>query len=454
MRKIEVVMTNERLIGAVGLALVGEILGKSYFIKKCNRIRVTDKKGQPQIKNGDIFLTYIGLLCQGKTHYEAVREIEDDPEYYKLELGISYAIPSAETLRQRFDEIGNSLSELIRQGNVEMFKSFLIEPTSLVNGLVPVDIDVTPMDNSKTSKEGVSRTYKNYDGFAPIMAYIGAEGYFINCELREGKQHCQKNTPEFLVQTLKLCHEITNKQLLVRLDAGNDASVNLGILIEDGSKFNIKRNLRTKETKFEWLEFAIENSQNVSTPREGKNVYIGSTQKDVTYINNLDENITKSVRVCYEVIERTIDKYGQILLQPTIEVNTFWTNLDCCDEEVIKLYHKHGESEQFHSEIKSDMGVERLPSGKFDTNKLVLDLTMIAYNILRFIGQESLNCKYSPKTKRPIKRRRLKTVIEKLILMVGHVTSHSRKTILSLGVGDSNSWRLTFLELFQKFSSI
>lgn len=36
------------------------------------------------------------------------------------------------------------------------------------------------------------------------------------------------------------------------------------------------------------------------------------------------------------------------------------------------------------------MDVERLPSGKFESNKLVLELTVIAYNILRIIGQESL----------------------------------------------------------------
>lgn len=41
--------------------------------------------------------------------YEAVREMMDDPDYYKYALGISYAIPSAETLRQRFDMIGDSL---------------------------------------------------------------------------------------------------------------------------------------------------------------------------------------------------------------------------------------------------------------------------------------------------------------------------------------------------------
>ena len=86
-----------------------------------------------------------------------------------------------------------------------------IEPTALNNGFVPVDIDVTPFDNSKSNKEGVSRTYKGFDGYAPIMAYIGTEGYLVNLELRIGKQHCQKETPDFLRETIELCQTADGK---------------------------------------------------------------------------------------------------------------------------------------------------------------------------------------------------------------------------------------------------
>ncbi|MER2080595.1 MAG: hypothetical protein ABS876_03630 [Ruminococcus sp.] len=37
------------------------------------------------------------------------------------------------------------------------------------NGMVPVDMDVTPMDNSNTSKEGISWTYKKFMGYTPMM---------------------------------------------------------------------------------------------------------------------------------------------------------------------------------------------------------------------------------------------------------------------------------------------
>ena len=145
-KNIIVEFTNERIIPASDLTAVGALLGKSGFIKKLNRMDVTSNRSQHQIKNGDIVLTYLGMLCMGKPYFEAVHEMDDDKDFYK---------------------------------------------TALANGLVPVDIDVTPMDNSKSKKEGVSRTYKGGDGYAPMMAYIGTEGYAINFELREGKQHYQ-----------------------------------------------------------------------------------------------------------------------------------------------------------------------------------------------------------------------------------------------------------------------
>ena len=114
-------------------------------------------------------------------------------------------------------------------------------------------MDVTPFDNSKTKKEGVSRTYKGFDGYAPMMAYIGAEGYLMNTELRPGKQHCQNHTPDFLRQTIALCKSLTDAQLLFRLDSGNDAAENMGILLREGCWFLIKRNLRKESPVSKFL---------------------------------------------------------------------------------------------------------------------------------------------------------------------------------------------------------
>ena len=208
----------------------------------------------------------------GKPYFEAVHEMDDDKDFYRLALGITRSISSEETLRQRMDDIGDSLRDTILQENVDLLKANGIEPTALANGCIPVDIDVTPMDNSKSRKEGVSRTYKGFDGFAPMMAYIGKEGYAINFELRAGKQHCQSGTVEFLQRTIALCRQLTDKPLLIRLDSGNDSIDNVAVLMENNCFFIIKRNLR-RESKDGWFDMAKQYCKDVKTPREGKTVY-------------------------------------------------------------------------------------------------------------------------------------------------------------------------------------
>lgn len=438
-QNIIVEFTNERIIPAGGLSVVGALLGKSDFVKKLNRMDVTKKRSQHQIKNGDILLTYLGMLCMGKPYFEAVHEMDDDKEFYKAALGITRNIPSEETLRQRMDDIGDSLRQTILEENIALLLANDIKPTALENGYVPVDIDVTPMDNSKSKKEGVSRTYKGFDGYAPMMAYIGTEGYAINFELREGKQHCQKGTVEFLQETIELCKKLTDQPLLIRLDSGNDSIDNVAVLMDSGCYFIIKRNLR-RESKEDWFDMAKQFCKNIENPRDGKTVYKGSDWKTVTS-KQFDKEFT--LRAGYEITERTIDKNGQFYLIPDIEVETWWTNLGVDDQEIINLYHAHGECEQFHSEIKTDMDLERLPSGKFNTNALILELAIMAYNILRMIGQGTIGGR-APRQKRDVKRRRLHTVISNLIMMACHITSHARQLIM--GLGKSNVWRHIFAD--------
>ncbi len=55
----------------------------------------------------------------------------------------------------------------------------------------------------------------------------------------------------------------------------------------------------------------------------------------------------------------------------------------------------HGASEQFHSELKSDIGIEQLPSGR---------MAPIAFNCLRLIGDAALP---APASEREPKRLRL-----------------------------------------------
>ncbi len=130
-----------------------------------------------------------------------------------------------------------------------------------------------------------------------------------------------------------------------------------------------------------------------------------------------------------QVTERTIDKHGQGLLFPEVKIEGWWTSLSEAafnDEAIIALYCDHATSEQFHSEFKTDLDLERLPSGKFATNDLIMSLSALSYNILRWIGLIGLVGETSPVRHRA-KRRRLKTVMQELMYLAARLIRTGRR---------------------------
>lgn len=99
---------------------------------------------------------------------------------------------------------------------------------------------------------------------------------------------------------------------------------------------------------------------------------------------------------------------------------------------MIRLYEDHGTHEQFHSEFKTDLDLERLPSGKFATNDLILSMAALAYNVLRLMGILALLDEAAP-VRHPAKRRRLKTVMQELIYVSAKLIAHARRKHLAFG---------------------
>ncbi len=433
----ELEQSDESLSTHSGLALVGLLLSRTNMKKQLSNIPLLNGI-EPHISNGDVATSYIGLLCQGKSDFDHIEAFREDP-FFKQSLGLSN-IPSSPTLRQRLDMSGNSWAETILEESAHMIKSMKATITPCLRNLVPLDIDVSPFDNSNTKKEGVSCTYKKVDGYSPIFAYLGEEGYLVHLELREGKIHCQNGTDIFLSQAIAYTRSVSQAPLLVRMDSGNDSLDNIKVCKKASVDFIIKRNMR-KESKEDWLAIA-EKDGICSELRSGKYLYIGETC--------LDRGLKAPLRVVFKVTKKTTDVNGQCLLTPDIEIDTYWTSLTDAPDKVIELYQNHGTSEQFHSEIKTELDLERLPSGKFATNALVLHLGLMAYNILRLIGQESLKIADAPLRKK-VQRRRIRTVIQNLITLASRLVYHARSYKLSFG--SHCRWFVTFKRVYIAFNT-
>lgn len=398
-----------------GLALVG--LGVNRFTSLNAKLKkvIPDTK---TISNTDVILSYLGVLSLGKSDFEAITDMKED-KYFKEALGIKN-VPSPETLRQRLDETAEIFQPIVSSTYTDFIKNSKCTISPLAMGHVAVDIDVFCMDNSGTQKEGSKHTYHGYDGYAPIGAYMGEEGWCLNLEFREGSQHSQKNFIPFLQETISRAKSLTKKSLLVRLDSAHDATETLGTLYEPKKVDYIMKWNPRKQDKASWFERGLQEGH-VTEPRPGKRVALYS-------FNKLQEHDGKKIscRLVVRAIERTIDKRGQMLLVPDIELEGWWTSLYLPEKEIIKLYQDHGTSEQFHSEFKTDMDLERLPSGKFATNSLIMSLAGLVYNILRFIGQLGLLGDHSP-VRHAAKRRRIRTVIQELMYRAARLIETGRR---------------------------
>jgi hypothetical protein len=436
--RFQIVQSDEQLSSHSGLALVGEMLLGSRLMERLDTV-ILPKHPFPEISHGEVATAMIGLICLGKPDFDAIEAFRDDP-FFLRSLGLA-AVPSSPTLRQRLDSARGAFNDIILKESGRLVGKLAPAVSPCHGDLVAVDVDVSPFDNSDTKKEGVSWTYKKFDGYAPIFAYVGEEGYLANLELRPGSDHSQKGTAAFLRRTLRHARLMSRATFLVRLDSGNDSLDNIKVCRKEKAHYIIKRNLRG-ETPEEWLAIARESGR-MEAPRPGKQVWLGER-----YVER--PGIEGALRLAFCVTLRTLEADGQALLIPRVEVETYWTSLGDDAAMVVELYRAHGTSEQFHSELKTDLGLERLPSGKFQTNELVLLLGMVAYNLLRMIGQEGLRKDDAP-IRKQVLRRRVRSMMQDLVYLACRLVSHARRWTLSFG--SHCPWLVTWRRVYLRFAA-
>lgn len=436
MSKIHFELTSTPITSHAGLAFTGQALNETKLANHINSL-CSKPRTKSFISHLDTAKAMIGLLCVGKPHFDSIVEYRDEP-WFTTALGLD-KLPSPETLRQRIEQFSPKMSQVWRDYTIRQLAARPDLLTEKIHNKTwsVIHCDVSPMDNSDTKKEGVSWTYKKFDGYAPMFGYIGPYGLMLNNELRPGSAHSNTSgTPEWFEQTLKMAERITTHPRLIVTDSGNDSAENIRLFTKQkDTDFVVKCNLRKQDVN-EWLEIAQQQTGEDKGQRVdiGARAWYGERERQLASKNG-DKAEPKTCRGVFRAVERFAHPDGPFISPAMITIDAYWTSLDWTPEQVHEFYKKRGTSEQYHSELKSDMGVERLPSGKFDVNQQVLDLAMVAYNLLRIMGQGMLKSGLVPGRKSKSKRLRLRTVMQNLMYMAGRFIRHARKTIIRIFEG-------------------
>ena len=105
-------------------------------------------------------------------------------------------VPGSVWLRQSLEANAAVLREHTDAWSVRLLRRSGA-PITADDGYAGVDFDTFVMNNSGTKKECVGRTYQGVDGYAPIAAYLGNDGWCVGLELRPGVQHSALETHYF-----------------------------------------------------------------------------------------------------------------------------------------------------------------------------------------------------------------------------------------------------------------
>jgi len=108
------------------------------------------------------------------------------------------AVSSNPSLRQRLNMGAKTgCAKMIMDQSVALLRHLQTNITPCLDNLVPLDIDVSPFDNSDTKKKCLLHLQKS-GRLCPdyLLISVKKSTAFI-VELREGKEHSQSNTPFF-----------------------------------------------------------------------------------------------------------------------------------------------------------------------------------------------------------------------------------------------------------------
>ena len=173
---IKIQTTTETIESKGGLILAGKVAQKAGL---------TSIQSASVKSAGTIITSLFGLMVEGKSDFESMGE-KRGSLFFKEALGLP-TVYAKETVRLYLEQMAKDDEEaggVIGQLKKSAAKIIRHAPLHGIwicgKHYLPVDIDTAAMDNSKTKKEGVSRTYQGYDGYNPILTYVGKEGYMLD----------------------------------------------------------------------------------------------------------------------------------------------------------------------------------------------------------------------------------------------------------------------------------
>lgn len=300
--------------------------------------------------------------------------------------------------------------------------AYTLKPQSRV--IMDIDTTILPTYGSQDGGEYVH----HYDavGYHPILCYDGLTGDILRVELRDGKTYCGTDAHTFIEPLLEEYKE-RHMHVTVRGDSGF-AMPELYEMVEtyDNADYiiRVKKNTVLADKLHDELEELKQAGKAAS--RIGEFMYKAKSwirERRIVYKLDVNEDAQQELFASYMFVV---------------------TNVDDEPKDVIKLYCKRGNMENFIKECKNEFGFRYMSSTNRLANELRLQIDSIAYAVLNLFRRICL-----PKTwiKYRVNELRLR-----IMRIAGRIVRTSGKVIFKLC--EHYPYQKEFIEIYNNIAAI
>jgi hypothetical protein len=403
--------TDETLTAHGGLAFIAEYsrgLGLGALVN-----RHLPRPKSPRGYAPEVFVEGLVLMLQGGGQtLEDLRELRREEGLMKL-LGCS-VLPDPDTMGDWLRRMGSTehgQSGLIGLGEVRDAVTQRILRRDAATDYT-LDADATQIEGEKRDAQF---TYQGVKGYMPMLGFLFESGLCLYDEFREGNVSPGSGQLAFYRASQERV-PVGKRIARYRADSASYQAALINALEDDGVVWAITadQDVAVKAVihgipEEEWKE-----------PEKGCGYKIAETVHSMNGTNKAFRLIIK------RELRRQPDLFERRGLYFYHAVASNWSDENKGAHEVLRWHNQRGSAENFNKEMKSGLGLDRMPCGQFGANAVFFRIGVLAYNL--FIGFKRLSCPdvWQGHT--------IATFRWKLIQIAGRIVRHAGKVILKLAV--------------------
>jgi hypothetical protein len=348
------------------------------------------------------------MLHAGGRRLEDLRELRAEHEVLGA-LGLE-AVPDAGTVGDWLRRQGGRGAEAIEQ-----ISRKLVAPCLEAEEVI-LDVDATEIE---AEKQEAQWTYHHVQGYMPRVGYV--DGVCVGHEFREGHQSPGAGILAFA----KSCETAlpTGERLYFRSDSAAYQAEVINYYSQPGRSFSITADLDVAVKReianlpeAAWQPYRT--PEDIATDREiAETVHsMNGTEQAFRLIvlrwPNPQPSLFEADRYCYHAVA---------------------ANREEAARAVIWKHNGRGNSENWHKELKSGLGMEQMPCGQFEANAMYFAIGVLAYNLAQLLKRRVLPAGYRTAT--------VATLRWKVYRLAGKLVRHARGWMLQIRA-DLEKWGL------------